>query len=180
MESICVEIDRGCEIRFPCAADSEFSLLSSPVLTTLVGRLLLPAGDPAPPGPVEPGLLPSPTRFFIRSSNFWRSCSARAGDGDMSCEELGPVPLKTGRLHTSLELPMLCLLAETSRVRSSLCLLSSASLAFFARISSFLVCILAMFAHVVVDEALVRRCWLAGSETNGIQSASETPLFYAV
>jgi hypothetical protein len=156
VERICVDIDKGCEIRFPWPADSEFSLLSSPVLTTLVGRLLLPAGDPAPPGPVEPGLLPSPTRFFMRSSNFWRSCSARAGDGDMSCGKLELAPLKASEeVYTSLELPMLCRLAETSRVRSSLCLLSSASLAFFARISSFLVCMLAMSAHVVVHEGLI-------------------------
>jgi hypothetical protein len=33
--------------------------------------------------------------------------------------------------------------------------LSSASLAFFARISSFLVCMLAMSAHVVVHEGLI-------------------------
>lgn len=35
-------------------------------------------------GPVEPGLLFSPTRFFIKSSSFWRSCSALAGVGDTS------------------------------------------------------------------------------------------------
>lgn len=53
-----------------------------------------------------------------------------------------------GEVFTSLELPTLCLFSEVSLVRSSLCLLSSASLAFFARISSRRCCIiLATQAH---------------------------------
>lgn len=53
-------------------------------------------------------------------------------------------------LITSLPLPMLCLLTETSLARSSLCLFNSASLAFFARISSRRCCILREFyAHLM-------------------------------
>lgn len=61
--------------------DSEGSLLSSPALNTLFGRLPL-AGDPAPPGPVDEGLL-SPTKLEIRLSSSLR-LSARPGVGDAS------------------------------------------------------------------------------------------------
>lgn len=84
VERVCVEIETGfdcgaCEV---AGAESEFSLLSPPTLRTLFGRLTLPDGEPAPPGPVEPGLL-SPTRFLINSSNSLRSVPL--GVGDMSC-----------------------------------------------------------------------------------------------
>lgn len=65
---------------------SEFSLLSSPALRTLAGRLPLPAGDPAPPGPVEVGLLLSPAtsidEMYLSSSSRF---SARWATGAISC-----------------------------------------------------------------------------------------------
>lgn len=63
-------------------------------------------------------------------------------------------------LVTSLPLPALCLLAETSLARSSLCLFSSASLAFFARISSLRCCILqGFYAHFVGKHLCFTAIW---------------------
>lgn len=61
---------------------SEFSLLNAPALRTLFGLLPLCAGDPAPPGPVEPGLL-SPTKLDIRLSSS-RRLSDLPGVGDIN------------------------------------------------------------------------------------------------
>jgi hypothetical protein len=74
-------------------------LLSSPALTTLVGRLLFPAGDPAPPGPVEAGLLSSLTRLLIKSSSFFRSWSDLPGVGDASYGRLAKLPKKDEGLY---------------------------------------------------------------------------------
>ena len=91
VDSVCVDI----EIVWGCwaspvdgVANSEFSLLSSPALKTLFGRLPLPAGEPAPPGPVEPGLLfLSPNICPMYSSKSLR-LSARPGIGAISLKML--------------------------------------------------------------------------------------------
>lgn len=59
---------------------SEASLLSSPALKTLFGLLPLPAGEPAPPGPVDPGRLLSTSieEMYLSSSSRF---SARLGVG---------------------------------------------------------------------------------------------------
>lgn len=128
-------------------------MLSSPVLMTLFGRLSFPAGEPAPPGPVDVGLL-SPSIFNMNLSNSPR-WSARPGVGDIS---YGLSTLDHAGLRgssTSLVLPILCLPAETSFARNSLWRLSSASFAFFARISSLRCCImLMMHAHLEGTESL--------------------------
>ncbi len=72
-------------------------MLSSPALRTLFGRLPFPAGEPAPPGPVEPGLLLSPaTRiedmYLSSSSRF----SARLGVGAISYSFVSLVPFEEG------------------------------------------------------------------------------------
>src|SRR3569833_3698575 len=66
------------------AAYSEFSLLSSPALRTLLGRLPRWAGDAAPPVVVEPGRL-SPTRLLI-SDSISRRLSALPGVGETRCD----------------------------------------------------------------------------------------------
>ena len=66
------------------AANSDVSLLSSPALSTLFGRLPRGAGDAAPPVVVDPGRL-SPTRLLI-SDSISRRLSARPGVGDISCK----------------------------------------------------------------------------------------------
>jgi hypothetical protein len=92
VESVCVDIDIECvwlcceRPPFAGLATSEFSLLSSPALRTLFGLLPLKAGEPAPPGPVDPGRL-SPTKLDIRLSSSLR-LSARPGVGEMSCLQL--------------------------------------------------------------------------------------------
>lgn len=150
VERICVGIDIDCvwiccEMPpFAGLASSEFSLLSSPALRTLFGLLPLNAGDPAPPGPVELGRL-SPTKLDIKLSSSLR-LSARPGVGETSCLQSAHQSNPLDRcLRTSLAPPMLCLLAETSRARSSLWRFRSANFAFFANISSRRACILASY-----------------------------------
>lgn len=127
---------------------SEFSLLTSPPDKTLLGRLPFPAGDPAPP--IEAGLLLSPATsidemYLSNSSRF----SLRCGVGDVSCGLLG-IELQGAEESTSLGLPILCRLVDISLERSSLCLFSSASFAFFAKISSLRCCIIfATHAHIL-------------------------------
>src|SRR5688572_9182520 len=62
---------------------SEGSLLISPALRTLFGRLPRGAGEPGPPVTAEPGLL-SPTRLLMRVS-ISRRLSALPGVGDINC-----------------------------------------------------------------------------------------------
>lgn len=70
--------DGGADCEFEMAAYSEASLLNSPALRTLLGRLRRGPGDAAPPN-VEPGRL-SPTRLFMRDS-ISRRLSALPGVG---------------------------------------------------------------------------------------------------
>jgi hypothetical protein len=66
VERVWVEIEYVWGCGWPIDG-SEFSLLSSPALRTLLGRLPLPAGDPAPAGPVEVDLLlPPPSNIDSR------------------------------------------------------------------------------------------------------------------
>jgi hypothetical protein len=84
VESIWVEIEYvwGC-VWLPDG--SEFSLLSSPALRTLLGRLPLPAGDPAPAGPVDVGLLfPPPSKIDSRYLSNSARLSPRLGVGAAS------------------------------------------------------------------------------------------------
>jgi phenylpyruvate tautomerase PptA (4-oxalocrotonate tautomerase family) len=78
----------GCEgVPVAGAANSEASLLSSPALRTLFGRLPRGAGDAAPPVEVETGRL-SPTKLLIIDS-ISRCLSALLGIGDMSYIDVG-------------------------------------------------------------------------------------------
>lgn len=84
VDSVCVEMVYvwGCGW---LTDGSEFSLLSSPALSTLLGRLPFPAGEPAPAGPVEVGLLLPPTsnndsRYLSNSARL----SPRFGVGETS------------------------------------------------------------------------------------------------
>lgn len=132
----------GAGVGWPLAvvANSEVAVLNSPALRTLFGRLPLRAGDAAPPF-VDPGRL-SPTKLLIKVS-ISRRFSARPGMGDTSYYfNQSVVPAQRRNRHTSPGLPVLCRLAVAWLARSSLCRLSSASLAFFARISSRRCCIL--------------------------------------
>lgn len=117
-------------------------LLVSPALRTLFGRLPRCAGDAAPPVVTDPGRL-SPTRLLIKDS-ISRRLSARAGAGEINCVvgQQGRPGVDTvgGGLLTSL--PLKLGRPGTFWVaRSSLWRLSSASFAFFARISSRRCCI---------------------------------------
>ena len=137
---------------------SEFSLLNSPALKTLFGRLPLVAGEPAPPGPVEPGLLLSPaTRiediYLSSSSRF----SARFGVGAMSYD--GQLLFMVSRMQpTSFEPPTLCRTDDISLVRCSLYRFSSASLDLFAAISSLRCCII-VARHAHIDGQEERGSW---------------------
>lgn len=124
-------------------AFSEVSLLISPALRTLLGRLPRRAGEAAPPVVVDPGLL-SLVRLARRCS-ISRRLSALPGVGDINCREAG-VSINPDAKRwdvgepTSLGVPMLARPAVVW-LRSSLCRLSSASFALLARISSRRCCI---------------------------------------
>lgn len=120
------------------AAGSDISLLSSPPLSTLLGRLLRCAGEPAPGD--DPGRL-SPTRLSIRDS-ISRRLSARPPGGVASCILLGRHFNATLAALTSAAPPRLARPAEAWLCLNSRCFLSSASFAFFAKISSRRCCIL--------------------------------------
>lgn len=135
-------VDRtcGCEgpvltAVMPAAAYSDVSLLSSPALRTLFGRLPRCAGDAAPPVVVDPGRL-SPTRLLIRDS-ISRRLSARPGVGAISCYSVSTLQPSKRTCHHPVRTsgPILCRDADAC-VLNSRCRFSSASFAFFARISS--------------------------------------------
>lgn len=145
----------------PAAAYSDVSLLSSPALKTLFGRLPRCAGDAAPPVVVEPGRL-SPTRLLIRDS-ISRRLSARPGTGAMSCCKVSDA--HTTRIHVvSRKLtsgPMLCRDADAC-VLNSRCRFSSASFAFFARISSRRCCMAVVCFYVPTLPASAACSWQHG------------------
>lgn len=132
------------------------SLLSSPALSTLAGRLDRGRGEP-PPG-VEPGLLSS-TRVDMRASSSFRLSARGVGDTSWHRESARyyiqmAADRSIWRIGTAAARTKLCLLDEPSLVRNSRWRFSSASFAFFANISSLRCCIVS-----AVHSWCSRVCW---------------------